>query len=83
MVKWFFFGKGPLSSLSVQVACFVRSDDKTFVHPQSFDMSDSIRCLGCPCTTEQRNTKSRTAAQDLLLPISNFSSHRSWHLPSA
>ncbi|KAJ6475239.1 GMC oxidoreductase [Mycena vitilis] len=27
--KWFFFGKGPLSSLSVQVACFVRSDDKT------------------------------------------------------
>ncbi|KAJ6458822.1 GMC oxidoreductase [Mycena vitilis] len=28
-LKWFLFGKGPLSSLSVQVACFVRSDDKT------------------------------------------------------
>ncbi|KAJ7153575.1 GMC oxidoreductase [Mycena crocata] len=27
--KWYIFGKGPLSSLSVQVACFVRSDDMT------------------------------------------------------
>jgi choline dehydrogenase len=26
--KWLLFGKGPLASLSVQVACFVRSDDK-------------------------------------------------------
>ncbi|KAF7362284.1 Dehydrogenase str4 [Mycena venus] len=29
LAKWFLFGSGPLSSLSVQVACFVRSDDKS------------------------------------------------------
>ncbi|KAJ7876158.1 GMC oxidoreductase, partial [Mycena olivaceomarginata] len=29
LAKWFLFGSGPLASLSVQVACFVRSDDKT------------------------------------------------------
>ncbi|KAF7351059.1 Dehydrogenase str4 [Mycena sanguinolenta] len=28
LTKWFLFGSGPLASLSVQVACFVRSDNK-------------------------------------------------------
>ncbi|KAK7057604.1 dehydrogenase str4 [Favolaschia claudopus] len=28
LAKWYLFGSGPLSSLSVQVACFVRSDNK-------------------------------------------------------
>ncbi|KAF7365330.1 Dehydrogenase str4 [Mycena venus] len=29
LAKWFLFGSGPFSSLGVQLACFVRSDDKS------------------------------------------------------
>ncbi len=35
-VVWLFTGKGPLSSLSVQVACFVRSDDMRSVDAHAF-----------------------------------------------